>query len=351
MRRFKRMLKWSIFPLIIELSLLFYANNFYLTQNLKFSITKETGTESKTDFSKIKVSVPSNATLINASYDGRYVSYLSNGVLKVVNSQDNTEETVKFPSNIKATYYKWLPDRDRLLIAERNAEGNGSYYYTISYYDTREKERVELSDSSGKTVKMSIPDSKYEVDSIALSTLTNATFIKISEDDIKNKVYRIDAMSELESFLNNNYKIGTIATLNRNDKFIYEDLTHKRIGIVGNSTTYMSDIINPYILGIDGEDNLYIGSAKGTEVTTIFYKAMDDSTAKNWETIKLSEPTEKGDIYITDEGNIYTDDSFRGILKDIKTGKEIKYTGTFLSIVKGGIMTLQDGKVQGVSIQ
>jgi hypothetical protein len=350
MRRFKRILKWSIVPLVIELSILFYANNFYLTGNLKLNILKENRQESKISFSGIKVPVPDDATMINASYDGKYVSYFTNGTLKVINTQDNSEEIIKFPNNIKANYYQWLPDRDRLLIAEKNNVGIGNYYYTISYYDMREKERVELSDDSGKVVKISIPDSKYVVDSIALSTLTNATYIKVSKDGIKNRIYRIDAMSQIESFLNNNYKIGAIATLNRNDKFIYEDLTHKRVGIIGKNTSYISDIINPYVLGIDSEDNLYIGSANGTKVTTIFYKNMDN-TVRKWETLKLPESVGESNIHITKEGQIYVDDSLRGVLTEVKSGKEIKYTGKFIDIVKGGVVTLADGKIKGVSIQ
>lgn len=350
MRRFKKILKWSIIPLILELSLLFYIDKFYLTGSLKFNIMKDTKLGSKINFAKIKVSVPNDAEMIKVSYDGKYVSYFTNGILKVVNTQDNSEGTIKFPNTIKADYYCWLPDRDRLLIAEKNNGGSGKYYYTISYYDTREKERVQLSDSSSKALKMSIADSKYKVESIALSTLTNATYVKIARDGMKNRIYRIDAQSDLTSFLNNNYKIGSIATLNRNDKFIYEDLTHKRIGIIGKNTSYVSDIINPYIMGIDSEDRLYIGSAKGTKVTTIFYKSMENN-AGIWEPLKLSEPTEKDDIYITKEGNIYIDDSLSGVLREAKTGKEIKYTGKFLGIVKGGLMTINDGKVNGISIQ
>lgn len=348
MRRLKRLLKWSILPLIFELSMLFYFDKIYLSQNLNFKINKESRNGSKVNLASIKTKVPEDNSSLKVSYDGKYVSYMSSDVLKIINTQDNSENTVKFPSDIKATYYTWLPDRDRLLIAEKNGSGS-RYYYTISYYDTREKERVQLSDDSGKAIKISVADSKYEVDSIAMSTLTNATYIKVTRGGNKNNIYRIDANSHLENFMNSNYKLGTIATLNRDDKFIYEDLTHKKVTIVGKKTVNISDIINPYILGIDNEDNMYIGSTKENKVTTIFYKKMD-TVSRNWETIRLQESKEKDSIHITGDGSIYIDDSLKGMLTEVKSGKTVNYNGKFLQLVKGGVISNVDGKIQGKSL-
>lgn len=346
MKLLKRMLKWSIIPLVFQLSVLLYIDQIYLNQNLHLKISKGTANDFKVNANKIKVDLPSDAEMASVSYDGRYVSYYSDSKLSIINTQDNKKSDISFPSNVVVTYYKWLPDRNRLLIAERH-KSNG-YYFTISYYDTRDNEKIEYANGNGGTIKIPVSSSKYKVDSITVSTLTNAQYIKISIDGLHNRIYRIDANVDATNVLNSNYKMGVITTLNRLDRLIYENLTTEKIRVLNRESLNLT-LNNPRILGVDSEDNLYLGNSSEGNIEKVYYCNMDVKDSE-WMRVNLGEKIPAEDVYITSGGKIFLNDELSGTIKNALTGKSVKYNGKFVSIFEGGMISLVDDKIIGTDI-
>lgn len=346
MKLLKKLLKWSIIPLIFQLSVLLYIDQIYLNQSLHLKISKGTLNDTTANAKKINVDLPSDAKMTSVSYDGRYVSYYNGTELNIINTQNRKKSNISFPSNVTVTYYKWLPDRDRLLIAERH-KSNG-YYFTISYYDTRDNEKIEYANSKGGTIKIPVYSSKYKVDAITVSTLTNAQYIKISIDGHYNKIYRIDANVDAVNVLNSNYNMGTITTLNRLDRFIYENLTTSKIRILNKGYLDLT-LKNPRILGVDGEDNLYLGNSNNGYIKSVYYCNMDVKNSE-WMHVNLEKEIPIEDVYITSKGTILINDELSGTIKNVLTGKSVKYSGKFISIFKDGIISQIDGKIVGQDI-
>jgi len=55
---------------------------------------------------------------INVSYNASYISYFSNNELYVVNTITGKSVVVDSSNGVKISFYKWLPDRNRMLICE-----------------------------------------------------------------------------------------------------------------------------------------------------------------------------------------------------------------------------------------
>ena len=104
--------------LIIQIGGLFYLNNYFLTSDTTVKSQKvgDSSTSNKTSVSK--ANVPSNATTINVSYDASYISYYLNDELYVVNTITGKSVNVSSSNGVKISFYKWLPDRNRMLIVE-----------------------------------------------------------------------------------------------------------------------------------------------------------------------------------------------------------------------------------------
>jgi len=164
---FKKMIICIIISLLIQISGLLYLNNSLLTSTSTVKSQEVTNSASSTKLSASKVNIPSNATTINVSYDASYVSYYLNNELYVVNTITNKSVTVNPSNGVKITFYKWLPDRNRMLICETNNRN-----LSLSYYDVTQSQQSKVSDilmiSSASIVK-----------DIEASPLTNVIYIKV----------------------------------------------------------------------------------------------------------------------------------------------------------------------------
>ena len=130
MKIFKRILLWASFSILLQLSGLFYINNYFLSNNSDFKISKVVNNK-KTN---AEVYIPDGAQNINVSYDGRYIAYYEKDVLKVINTNTGDVKTIEFNKGVKVSYYKWLSDRNRMLIAEKHTSSSGNSF-ELAYYD------------------------------------------------------------------------------------------------------------------------------------------------------------------------------------------------------------------------
>jgi len=346
MKGFKKIIIWTLIPIVIELVGLLYVDKFYLNDETSFNATKVDVT-SKKQSNKINVKVPDEAKDIGVSYTANYISYYEDGVIKVVDTSNSKKKEIKVDDSAKISSYKWLADRDIMLIAEKYNDGDNSNYLKFESYNAKKDEKTVLSDDKNKELKISLTDDNYEVLDMALSAATNVTYVKVGKDGAKSRIYRINVMAQMEETKYINCKLGKITAANKEDKLIYEDTTYNRIRVAGASNPIATgENAMHYLLFTDNEDRVYIGNGENGKVKKIFIGSVKTGT-QQWKTFSLQQQTSKSNIYITTNGKVYINNPSANIVTELETGKETKYTGTLVHVYNSGIISKNNGKLIG----
>ncbi|WP_097027533.1 hypothetical protein [Clostridium peptidivorans] len=342
MSALKRIIGWMMISLIIQFAGLYYIDNVYLANNTPVRVKK---IEDKSNNKKkdVEVAIPENAQNINVSFDGKYLAYYDEDILKVVSNKTGEKKDVCFEEGVKISYYKWLSDRNRMLIAEKHSTQNGMAL-RLSYYDIGKDTKEEIKD-------LTWADTESEVESIEASTLTNVIHIKVSRGNGKSSIYWINIMKDMKKLYTNDNFIGEIRTLNHQDKLLYEGKTYNSIYSTNKNNSIKIDGVKvPKLLGVDEEDNVYIGSEENEKITKVYYGSIEKPTSE-WKVIELNEPIDKNDIYISKKGQIFLNDNLKGIIKEASTGKQTAYKGTFLQIYDDGVASISEGKLQKAELK
>ncbi|WP_242872927.1 hypothetical protein [Clostridium magnum] len=346
MKGLRKIIIWTIMPIALELVGLLYIDQFYLNAETTFNAMK-VDTTVKKEANKINVKVSEDGKNIGVSYSGNYISYYEDGVIKVVDTSNNKKKEIKIDDNAKFSSYKWLPDRDIMLIAEKYNDGHNSNYLKFESYNAKKDEKNFLSNDKNKELKISLADDKYEVLDMALSTATNVTYVKVGKEGAKSRIYRINVMAQVEETKYVNCKLGKIAVANKEDKLIYEDTTYNRIRIAGNTNPIATgENATHYLLASDNEDRVYVGNGGNGKVKKIFIG--DVKTGKQeWKILTLEHETSKNNIYITTNGKIYINNPSMNVVTELETGKETKYDGTLVQVYNLGVVSNDKGKLIG----
>lgn len=346
MKGIKRIITWTLIPITLILVGLLYIDQFYLNDETSFN-AKKIDIAAKKQPNKINVKVSDTANEIGVSYNGNYVSYYDNEKIQVVDTANNKKKEVKIEDGAKFSSYKWLPDRDIMLIGEKYIDDNGSSYLKFESYNAKKDEKNVLSDEKNKQLKISLVDDKYEVLDMAMSTATNVTYIKVGKEGAKSRIYRINIMAQMEETKYVDCKLGKITAANKEDRLIYEDVTNNRIRVVGfKNPIATGENATHYLLSSDSEDRVYIGNGENGKVKKIFVTNLKKSK-EEWKTISLPQEVNKNNIHITRDGKIYIDNPLEAVITEIGTGKEIKYTGNLVQIYNFGIISKNNGKIIG----
>lgn len=336
MRVFRIVLSWAVISLVVQFLGFYYVNNYFLASNTDIKSTKVTSREDEK--SDVEVSIPYDAQNIKVSFDGRYASYYNEGMLEVVDTSNGKEKQVKLSSGYKLSYYKWLPDRNRILIAEKT-DTDGSADFKLEYFDIDKgiKENIK---------KMNDFIENTKIVDIQESPLTNVIYIKMQYDGNRTSIYRVNIMSELQKISTNSYAIGDMGVLSLKDKLVYEDNVYHKIYITGEDEPMnISKVKNPVWIGIDNDDKVYIGDMKNDDkVGSIYYGKIEDDP-EQYKKVDLRQDIDKKDIYISDSGRIYVNDNLKGIVEDVLNGKQYVYHGKFVQLYNKGIVSIVDGKV------
>lgn len=330
MKGFKTIIIWVMISLIIQMAGLFYLNNFLLASDNVVKSKKIVNSQNTKPDAQVKI--PDNAKNINVSYDAKYVAYYANEKLYVINNQTGKTDNVSFTDGATVSFYKWMPDRDRMLIAEKNS-GNLS----LSYYDVKKDQKDSIS-------KITMADSESEVVDIKIAPLPNVIYIKVENSANRNTIYWINIMKEKKRIATQSSNIGKIEVLPHADKMVYESATYKKVYVTGmdNSLSF-SGADQTCLLGVDDDDQVYIGNVNSDgKVSQIYYGTVSQDTS-NWKTINLTSPVEKGDLFVEGNGNVYINNSLKATFTECKTGKVTNYKGIFLEIYNNGLASINDG--------
>jgi hypothetical protein len=336
MKIIKRIVIWSMLSLALQMSGFYYINKYYLSDETHITVSKlqkSTETEKTAD-----VSVPDGAENISASYNGKYVAYYDSNVIKVVDMSSGEVKTIDFDSGVEVSYFKWLSDRNRMLIAEKHKTSSGMSF-ELSYYDVGK-------DTKDTITELAWAGKSAEVSDIEASPLTNMIFIKIALNDYQSSIYSLNIMGSKNKVSTVVSRIGNICIVPHVDKLYYEDSQNSRV--YSTSTKSKMEIGGSdklALLSIDSSDDVFLGGISSDDTVKRIYHGQSGADASTYAFVDLATPVMKEDIFVSNDGNIYLNDNFKGILTELATGKQYTYTGNFIQIYDGGIMSLSENKI------
>lgn len=330
MKVLKKILICIIISVIVQMGGFFYLNNYFLTSNT--AIKSKKVVDSSNETSVTQVNVPNNAKTINVSYDGKYIAYYLNDVLYIVNTKTGKSVNVGFPEGVKVSFFKWLPDRNRVLIAEKE---NGNL--SLSYYDVDKAQKNNIT-------KLAMDSSIAEVNDIEAAPLPNVIYIKLSNGVKSNTIYFIDIMKAIKRINTKTNNIGNIEVVPHEDKMVYEDLTNNKVYATGiNNALSFIGSTKSCLLDIASNDQVYIGDVdSNNNIDKIYFGTLKDSTS-SWQILQLNTPVGKDNLFVTASGKVYINDNLKGTVTEFQTGKKTAYKGVFLQSYNDGIASLSDG--------
>ncbi|AGY77161.1 MULTISPECIES: hypothetical protein [Clostridium] len=343
MKKLKRIIVWTMIPIVMELAGLLLVDKFYFGGDSNFNI-KKVDTTSKQTANKISVKIPEDAKMVKVSYSGNYISYYDGQSLQVIDTLKNSKKEVDLQNDL--SYYTWNLDTDNILVAEKTSGGSESRNLKFETYDAKRDSTYPLKNEEKKQeLSILLPDNSYDVKHIAFSGASNVIYVSsATNEEGSSRIYRIDVMIRMNLVNFVRCQLGNMAAINgtNGDELIYEDRTSNRIrtsrgGIIATGENAMH-----YLLNTDNNDNIYIGNGEDNKVNKIFVANLKTNKS-SWKEYTLPSSVNKNNIYVTRSGNIYINDSKDSQVKDITTGKVTKYSGNFVSVYKYGVIS-QDGK-------
>lgn len=334
MKRLKLILKWALISLILQLCILYYINNYFLT-GLTTIRTEKVFAENKMS-RKIEITVPSDAKEIKSSYDGKYISYLEgNGLFITDTATSKVVKKIKIDGK-NIDYYTWLTDRNRILYLNKTGYGKEKQI-NLEAYDADNK----LNNTVNKTIYA--PD-KSVVSDLTLSPLTNMIYINVNSID-QSKLYQINIMGEIKRIYLPVKKIVKMYETQRNDNLIYES-PNNIIHIIkdGKKDHYLST--KKYsLIGIDKSDNVYIGSLNNYNMIDKIYYGSVEKPLKKWNEINLKEMINPKDIVMLPKNDRLNKIVNNSDLEDVVNGTIIKGYGQIIDINKNYIVYRNQDKI------
>lgn len=337
MSKFKRIIIWSSIALTVNSLALLSIDKYFWKAETNFTLKKVDASKGLKKISKIKI--PEAAKNMAVSFNGEFLSYYLENRLTVVNNYSGEEEKVDASTGYEITYYKWMPDRNNLVIGEKQT-GNGS---TIKFsgYDPKKKSKKDYVNTDGNLVKLKLPDGKAKVEAVAMSMNNGSFYFRLNQYG-KSSVYFVNIMSQMNKVSNIGSKIGDIAMMQNETKLLYDDLTTNKVRITGKNSINVKGESKLTILGVDSQDIVYLGAKSGDKITKIYY-GEPSKGSNGWKSVALPVSCNKDDIYVLNNGKYYMNDGLKGAIIDLSTGKEVSYKGTLLQVFPKGIATIEDG--------
>ena len=328
---FKNIIICIIISLTIQISGLFYLDSNFLTSSATVKSQKVVSSSTSKKISVSKVKVPSDATTINVSYDASYVSYYVDDALYVVNTTTGKSVNVSSSNGAKISFYRWLPDRNRMLIVETQDRN-----LSLSYYDVAESQKSNVTD----LLMISL---KSKVKEIEAAPLPNVIYIKVANSATYDSIYWVNIMKSRKKIITKTENIGKIKVVPHEDKMLYEDSSNNKVYATGSDDA-LSFIgsTKSCLLGIDNTDQVYIGDVDSSgNIDKIYYGTLKGS----WQTLQLNTPVSKAHLFVASSGKIYINDNLKGTVTEFKTGTETTYKGVFVQLYSNGVASLSDGSI------
>lgn len=329
--------------LVIQFGVLVFLEKVYFTDNTSYAST-QIGNSETNDTSKTKLILEDGSVDTSVSYDGKYLAYLKNEDLFVWNLEDGNKTEVSANDGMEIVYYKWIYDRNRLILAERPVKLKNEKYIKLYYYDVDSKSKVEIfNEVNNKSIKIPIYSSNEKIDAIDMSTLTNVIYVKLSSSNNYSRVYSINIMAQQKKISTVTHNIGKIISTKIDDALLYENLDDGKVYKYNDNVPLKIDgNSNLSLLGVDNKDNVYLALTNNDKTQTIYYGNISDN---DWKKTDIEEMVDINNIYINLEGQIFIKDNSKSIIKELLTGKVTNYTGNIIDIYDNGIISEEDSEI------
>jgi len=318
---------------IIQIMVLSFFNYYYLVKNQNVSATSYEFEEEVNGSKKIKV--PDGAKDIKVSYNAAYAALLLDGQINIYNMKNNKKIDTIGGVNGEIKYFNWLPDRNFLIYSESN--------YKMRHVEVITKD-VESGIVHNYPMIKGLPKNSYVVD-IALSPMTNVVYVKIKTSEEKARIYKYDIMDQSRYIFNISLS-SNIGEAYYQDKLVYE--TYENRVYVWNGRKGISNYLGVKsrgtLLGIDDDDNVYIGEkSESGKISKIYYGGLEAEGKDSCKEIDLKDSYDKEEFIKGKNGIPYILDKDNNCVINILNHDEIKYEGEFIEILNNYIVFL-DGK-------
>lgn len=342
MKLFKKIIAWAMLSIILQIGGLFILDQFVFKLSSDFKSKKIDIEADKTK--DINVNIPTDAESINISYNGKYLSYYLDGKLYMEDTKAGTKNEVETENNGEILYYKWLSDRDRIIIAEKIEKDGVSKIHLITYNPKNSSESF--------VSEVCTYQQNMEVKKITESTITGVYYVNIYKGGMKSTVYRIDINNDLSKVSLQADVLGNMQVIPHIDRLVYEDEVNNKFFVTSpNKELIFNSNKNLTLLGIDREDVIYIGELNGDKISSLIYGKIEEDTS-TWKTLSLEAVVSRNDLYFTDNSEILINDNLKGSVKNLTTGNEVEYEGKLIQIKEDFIATVDnEGKLSYKSLE
>ncbi|MCX7842597.1 MAG: hypothetical protein N2489_05935 [Clostridia bacterium] len=334
-----RLYKWIIISVMLQVLILVFFNNFYLADR---KVQVDAKPHESFEFKpkpKVDWKLPEGIEQIRVSYDGAYASYLHNGKLEILSIKDEKVVKTIDPDSSTLTYYRWLPDRRMIIYAKKLLD---------SQYGHIEISTIDVdSGTESSYPKMSKLVRESEVVGIELSPLTKVAYVKVKTSQNQASIYKYNIMNNLSYIMT--ASINTvIKQAGYADKLIYQDEKFKAyVRDGGKNVTWPFPFKKKMaLIGIDPEDQVYLGELDNSgKVSRLHYGKLTVEPDKAWYQISLKNQAFADELVVApDEAAYYVPKGDKFII-NTKTNKKTDYTGEFIEIIKGYVVSLSSGKL------
>lgn len=341
MKTFIRVIIWTLVAIIIQQSAFLYIENIYLDTEADITVEKVDETNEEENDKKEEIDLRSNIGEVSLPDNGRYVAYMDNNKLKILDSNDGAEKEVTTKDNETIVFYKWLTNENNMIIIKKVKDGKHSYFEPITY-NAKKDETRSLTDFDISEIKIDINDDEEKVENVIFSTATNSLYIKIKKPSGKSDLYMLNIMNQLK-LVRKNKDIGDIILPPTTTKCVMEMGNYATI-LDSKDNIQIPNVNTTRILGTDIDDNVYFGEEVNGKITKIYYSVLNNADSK-WKSYTLSKSVNKEDISIDYTGRIFVNDNDSKIVNELTSGNSIKYEGEYVQIYSKGIISRLGNKL------
>lgn len=347
MKIVKKLIIWSVIAIVIQLPFFIYFDNNVLKPVSSFKdTTSSTKINPNTWKKRVNVDIPQNAKNVSVSYDGNYASFITDGVLKVVDCFTGNTVNVNPENNAEINYYMWHPDDDAIVLVEKGRIGYKASSLNFYTYTASNGQKQELIDFHKQ--KTSIKNAGNSNVSSMVQFPSSTMYIKVTNSYQQSSIYKINIMNELEKVpIYSSKSIGKIATTMQKDKnqlLYYDNYAGKVKWQEGNTYLKLSYMKKQYLFGVDNNATIYVGEEANNLIDKIAYGTLD-TPSDNWKTIPLSHPVSPDNLKINPDGSILELLPDQGEAINVSTGKSVKYSGEFVQYFTDGIAYINNGQL------
>lgn len=341
MKIIKPLIILVVISLVLQTGLLLFLNNYYLGDEKKI-VYKDVDVKKTKDDNEVTYNLPQNAVDFRTSFDGKYFTYYLDNVLNIVNTSTLGKNEVKMEATSVKSMCRWLDDRNRLVIAETQKNGD-AYEVKFFSYDAKENSKVQTRNYVKDTeVTIQLASENSEINDIVFNTMNTIFYPKITDGAGKIKLYRVDISLPIETLNLKTFNIGKIGIIKNEDKLVYEDAVNSQVYIDKNQKSLgLKGQSGSCLLKVDDTGEIYTGLLNNGRVEDIYCGKSTEAEA-TWKHITLEKAINPEDIYIVSTEEIFINDKAKKTITNIVSSIKYSYEGTLLTNFDKGIFYIKN---------